>query len=919
MKANRILMPCTALVAFALINTPALFAQAAPTSTTTATTTTTGATTTTTSTTTDQPSTDQTVTLGAYVVSGLRGSLASAEEIKENSQGIVDSIVASDIDKLPDINVSYALARIPDVQLAHTFSGLGGNGAVTIDGLNQIVSTLDGHEVMTPGGIANGTAGVGVGQRTFDYSQIPSALVAGIDVYRTSAANQIDGGLSGVVDVRMRKPFDFPDGFSGGGTFGTTYSVLKNGENQNYNFFINDTAKTDFGKIGVLVSFSDITTPWREDSVGIGNPTPDPTVTTGVGTALTTTGYTDSASYGEFETQGFDAVLQWQPNPGLELHVEYNPNRWKNIQDESEFAAATPVSAVVAGSGTMFAGSTTATQSATFNNVTGTAYGLIRDLQNQLDMFDAGGKFTSGDLTINFDGDHYTGSNRFHNNLVFASVAIPSVSYNLGGPIPSVTYAGVNLEDPTQYHLSQVDYRLYPSNVDGKAGKIEGTYDFGKSFITKLLAGVRYSQTTSDNLPTGLFLGSYNIPASNNLLSQHPGLWIQNPIQNLFSGYDQTQFQQYLVQNTAFMRNANELYQDYNATNTPDTSATINPLSLFSIKETTTAVYLMPEFAGTVAGLPFDGNFGYRFVHTQEDASGYQGASAATAVPLDLVSSYNDWLPSFNFRLKITPTLFFRVAAANTITRPSFSQLSPSLVLNANPVNPSLNSGSQGNPGLQPVRSTNYNAALEYYPSKSSVFYGGVFQKDVKGFIGSFSQPETYSGVTYEIQTYSNLNPATIKGYDVGFQQFFTMLPAPFDGLGIQANYTYVDSTTPTTVSGVGLPVNAPLQNLSKQSYNLILMYEKGPFSARVGYNYRTSFVTGFAYYVNTGLLDQELAGYGDLDASLNYSISKNIELAIQGVNLSNTLRYQYFGSKMFPSNIYLDGPQLMTSVTLRF
>jgi TonB-dependent receptor len=862
---------------------------------------------------------DKVVQLNTFTVSGLRGSLASAEEIKESSQEIVDSIVASDIDKLPDINVSYALARIPDVQLAHTFSGLGGNGAVTIDGLNQIVSTLDGHEVTTPGGIANGTAGVGVGQRTFDYSQIPSALVAGIDVYRTSAANQIDGGLSGVIDVRMRKPFDFANGFGFGGTFGTTYSALKDGENQNYNLFADFTGKTAFGRMGVLISVSDITTPWREDNIGIGNPTPDATVTTGVPTALTTTGYTNDSAYGEFVTEGFNAVFQWQPTPNLEVHVGYNPNKWRNFQDESEFAAATPVSAAVAGSGSMFAGSTTATQSATFNNVTGTAYGLIRDLVNQLNMLSLGGKFTSGNLTINFDGDHYTSSNRFYNNLVFASISIPSVSYNLGGQIPSITYAGVSLEDPTQYHLSQVDYRLYPSNADGKAGKIDGEYDFGKSLITKVLAGVRYSQTTNNNYPTGLFLGSYNIPASSNLLSQHPGLWVQNPIQNIFPGYDQTQIQQYLVQNTAFMRNADALFQDYGATNTPDTSATVNPLSLFSIKESTTAAYLMPEYGGTIAGMNFDGNFGVRMVRTEEDAAGFQGATAATAVPLNLASSYSDWLPSFNFRLKLTDTLFFRAAAAKTISRPSFSQLSPSLVLNANPVNPSLNSGSQGNPSLQPVRSTNYNIAFEYYPQKSSVFYAGLFKKDVKGFIGSFSQPETYSGVTYEIQTYSNLSPASIQGYDVGFQHFFTSLPSPFDGLGLQANYTYVDSSTPTTVSGVGLPVNAPLQNLSKQSYNLILIYEKGPFSARVGYNYRTSFVTGFAYYVNTGLLDQELAGYGDLDASLNYSITKNLELAIQGVNLTNTLRYQYFGSKLFPSNIYLDGAQLMTSVTLRF
>jgi outer membrane receptor protein involved in Fe transport len=120
-------------------------------------------------------------------------------------------------------------------------------------------------------------------------------------------------------------------------------------------------------------------------------------------------------------------------------------------------------------------------------------------------------------------------------------------------------------------------------------------------------------------------------------------------------------------------------------------------------------------------------------------------------------------------------------------------------------------------------------------------------------------------------------------------------------------------------VSGLGAPVNAPLTNLSKRSYNLVAMYEKGPFSGRIAYNYRSDFVTGFAYFVNTGLLNQEMLGYADLDASLNYNITKNVQVAIQGTNLTNTLRYQVYGSKQFPSNIYLDGRQLMASITLRY
>jgi iron complex outermembrane receptor protein len=859
------------------------------------------------------------VDLEAFVVKGFRSSLSSAAEIKQSSSQVVDSIVASDIDKLPDINASYALSRVPGVQLAHTFSGLGGNGAVTIRGLNQITNTLDGRQVITPGGIANGTAGVGVGQRTFDYSQIPSALIAGIDVYKTAAANQIDGGLGGLVDVRMRKPSDFAEGYGGGVTAGTSYSTLRDKNEQNYNVFVNASRKTDgFGKIGLLVALSDITTPWREDAISIGNPVASSTATTGVPTALIASGYNVNSSYGEFKTEGFNAVLEWQPTDNWQFYVGYNPNKWRNIQDTVQFVTALSSANVVAGSGTMFDGSSTAVRSATFANVTGTAYGFIRDLENKLEMLNLGGRFTTRDLTVKFDANRYTSSNRFYNNLVFASVTIPSLTYDLAGEIPSVQIAGVNLQDPGVFRLNQVNYRLFPSNTEGNAARIDAEYNIRKGFLSKIAAGMRYSTTTSDNHPSGLFLGSYTIPASANLLSQYPGQWGPSPIRDFYTGYSEPQIPLYLTGSTAVMRDANAFYRTYGATNTPDTSATVNRLSLFDIEETTTAFYLMPQFAGSIGGYRVDGNIGLRAVETKEDTNGFQGPNSASAVPLNLKSSYWNYLPSFNGRLHFNEHLSLRAAASKTITRPNFGSLSPSLTLNANPVNPALNSGAQGNPDLKPVRGTNFDLSLEYYFNKSDLVYLAGFRKEVKGFISSFSEQRTYDGVTYVISTSRNLNPATIQGFEAGFQQFFSFLPKPLDGFGLQSNFTYVDSSTPTTVTGAGT-VTTPLTNLSRHSYNIVAMYEKGPFSARVAYNYRSDFITGFAYFVNAGLLSQTMLGYGDLDASLNYDITKNIQIAIQGVNLTDKLRYQVYGSKQVPSNIYLDGRQLMASITVRF
>jgi iron complex outermembrane recepter protein len=148
--------------------TPAL-AQTSPVdSTTTTSSTSTTTTTTATPTTTQVNSAGQApvVQLAAMTVVGEQASLASAEEIKQGSQVMVDSIVADDIDKLPDVNVSYALERITGVQVAHVFAGVGGNGAVTIDGLTQVENTIDGRDVFTAGGTSGG--GVGNGQRTFD-------------------------------------------------------------------------------------------------------------------------------------------------------------------------------------------------------------------------------------------------------------------------------------------------------------------------------------------------------------------------------------------------------------------------------------------------------------------------------------------------------------------------------------------------------------------------------------------------------------------------------------------------------------------------------------------------------------------------------------------------------------------------------
>lgn len=864
------------------------------------------------------PTSDQTIVLSQYIVSGERASLASAQEIKESSQEVMDAIVADDIDKLPDVNVSYALERITGVQVAHMFAGVGGNGAVTIDGLTQVENTVDGREVFTPGGTSGG--GVGAGQRTYDYSDIPSALVAGIDVYKSSEADQLSGGLGGLIDVRLHEPFDF-NGPEVGVTVGTTYSGLYNETRPNYNVLVSDEGQTSVGKIGALVDFSYQVQPWREDNIGVGNPTVDTTAVANDPAALISSGYTTDTAEGVFQTTGVDARLQWQPFPNLQLYAGYNFNEWRNVEDQYEISVTMNAATAVPGSFQVFPGSTTAVESGAFANTTASAFGIIRDLTDQSRLYDAGAKWTSGPLTLKFDLSRYDSNYGFYNNGILSSAAIPYFAYNLGGTIPAGVVEGASLLDPSIYKMNQVYNRLDPATGYETAGRIDAEYQT-PGWFTSILAGIRYAGTEQDDGTTGLYLGSYSVPAAANGYGNYPGLFIPDPVENFFSGYHEPTLFQYLAGNTLNLRNANQILQAFgDTTTTASTDASINPLSLYHIDETVFSVYLEPKFAGTLGGLSYDGNIGLRVEQTTDDLGGFQTVTPAAdnngvAVlgPLHLTNKYTDWLPSLNYRLKITDTLFFRVAASKTITRPNFSQMSPSLTLNANPVNSAQNTGSQGNPMLQPMRSDNVDLSIEKYFTKDTSVYAAALYKKVTGFPASITQTETYGGLPYQVSTYANLNPATIKGLEFGYQEFFSFLPAPFDGLGFQGNFTYIASTTPSSIQGYDIP----LTNLSRDSYNAILMYEKGPVSVRFAYNWRDKFVTGVSSFVGVGLLPQFVKAYGDLDASLNYDVTKQLEVTIQGVNLTNVARFQYWGSPNVPSNDYLDGVTVMGSITYK-
>jgi len=373
----------------------------------------------------------------------------------------------------------------------------------------------------------------------------------------------------------------------------------------------------------------------------------------------------------------------------------------------------------------------------------------------------------------------------------------------------------------------------------------------------------------------------------------------------------------------------------------------INP-----IEEETDAAYVMLRYAGELSnGLRLSGNLGLRYTTTDRAASGYQSFTqqsfateaecAATPpgeTPSDfcrLVSpanrqaardfangaltastaetSYDYYLPSFNLKAEIDGGKIFRFGYSRAITPPDVG-------LTRNYYNISLSTAAQdivdgrptgrfdvGNPYLKPIQAENFDASFEWYFGNPGSLTLALFYKKLTDVITNGTERQTFSnnGATFDAVVNTPINSsedATIKGFEVAWQQTLDFLPGAWDGFGFNANYTYIDSsgvpqttlsnTDPDVASGRVANIDTsllPLQNLSKHTANLAAFYEKGPVALRLAYSWRSDFlitvrdvIVPFAPIMNEAT--------GQLDGSAFYSVNNHIKVGVQAVNLTNEI-----------------------------
>jgi len=306
-------------------------------------------------------------------------------------------------------------------------------------------------------------------------------------------------------------------------------------------------------------------------------------------------------------------------------------------------------------------------------------------------------------------------------------------------------------------------------------------------------------------------------------------------------------------------------------------------------------------------------------------------------------AEHTNVLPSFNVRFGLDEKDFIRFAYSKAISRPDIGLLrnyvqintpfintgpdSPYVVYNsptaahvaANVVgyNFVFNS-TAGNAALQPESADQLDLSFERYFGRTSSVTFGVFWKKLSNTLSQaqFTRPFTNDGVTEEAQILGPVNVKNggkIEGAEFAYQTFFDFLPGLLSGLGMQANYTYVNqinihNTNLVDVGGLttgglgaygagneavgGVVIDSHrLEGVSTNTFNLVGLYEKGPIGFRLAYNWRSMYLTSNIDCCIGMPVFQKAAGF--MDGSMRYSVDSHVELSFDVVNLLDT-KIQY-------------------------
>ncbi|MDP1026579.1 TonB-dependent receptor [Sphingomonas sp. KR1UV-12] len=349
------------------------------------------------------------------------------------------------------------------------------------------------------------------------------------------------------------------------------------------------------------------------------------------------------------------------------------------------------------------------------------------------------------------------------------------------------------------------------------------------------------------------------------------------------------------------------------AANTANRAATPALNQAFQAEEIVKSGFFETSFKFPIAGHALRVNWGVRFSDTRTLINNYQTVPTGGFAPAEREGGYQNFLPSASFTFDITEKLVLRGSTGQTITRNALSTIAAGTRV-PNIFNPAV---TVGNPDLRPQSAATYDATLEWYFAPGGLLSAGAFIKNISDRPFSVIERVPFStlGLTSDLFSCASLggtvcnngvidpnalfdrtitvnqNELKLKGLEFAYQQNFTFLPKPFDGLGVTSSFTVIDQEGSDFVLTNGDRIG--LQPVPKFAYSVTGFYEKGPLSIRGSYNYRGK--TG-QNFVNTGNNQVPyLNAQGFLDGTISYRLNDMIELRVDALNITNQEVYFFY------------------------
>src|SRR5688572_11060122 len=865
-------------------------------------------------------------------VTGIRNAIEQSIETKKQSTSIVEVVSAEDIGKLPDVSIAESIARLPGLSAQRV---AGRAQVISVRGLTPDFSTtlLNGREMVSTGD-----------NRSVEFDQYPSELMAGVTVYKTPDAGLVGQGLSGTLDMRTVRPLDFDKPVFAvsaryqDNSLGSAANADENGSRINASYI----DQFMDGVIGVSIGFSYADTAIQENQTGLYEPwnqggregVPAGTFVTDGGKALRRTGYIRrNAGMG---TVQFRPIDEWTSTLDIfhsQAIQEDTANQWEaNYNYNGNEVPAVPqiwTSANVNGNGTLTGGTLTGT------------YPLVRGMyNNRKDTIDAVGwnnEIKLGEAVVVADfgwsKSHRDEVNLENNTQLQPNPTFDIVDLNFGGDGFATMNPGLDYSNPGTLFLDNTiygsGYGKTPNVVDELSTfKIAanlpapafldgffGDYDIGFNFADRekekhqpeapILLGAQGITTIADDLQYGLvdlgfagvgFIPSWNVPG------------------------------------------AVGRYMTFN----PNEEASFLVSKAWTVNEEISTAFIKGNIDTTWGSIPVRGNVGIQMQRTDQSSdSNYWDPSRPVgeqSVPYSNGRSYTDWLPSLNLAFSLPHDQTLRFAAARQVARARIDQLRASFEFSVSDV--TLDPGaSGGNPLLDPWRANAFDVSYEkYFGENKGYVSAAAFYKDLRTYIytqsrtfdfSPFITPDTTPVPDTQFGQFTapyNGQGGTLQGLELTASIPLSMWSDALDGFGFIASAAFNDSDIeifdPESASSVGSG-SISLPGLSDEVYNLTAYYEKYGFGARVSQRTRSDYIGEIGNFAGNRTL-RYVEGEDQLDAQLSYTFGdgtmfKGITLLFQGINLTNETYRTYATSKDRPLENIEWGRNYLIGVSYKF